>query len=521
MSTERKELAWNIRRRLFSLQGQDLFELAKSLASENKDTTQLSQDDKEGCMDYITSYIQSNTLLQLEDEGMSHLLTLNDLINLVIQGGNPAMQTAGENEVHAMPSPQPSNTLVDPQPPEDPPDITPNPYANTETQQLEELRKAYETLGERLRLCGTVRALSPAVASQQSSSQPQPIIQVSPKQPVTVRDLSYLPRREFKVFGGQIGDNSSEISYNSLTKQINEGVKEGFVEAEIVRGVLRIVKPGTFRDMLMLKDDLSLHELQGFLRSHLGEKATTEMLQELMCARQSEQETPQQFLYRMIGLKQKLIFQSKQANTEISYDPRTVQEVFLHTIYQGLGAKYADLRQRLRPLTSNNNVTDEEILSEVTKIISDENEHKRRLGQVTRQKSAQAQSAGIEANDKVAKEQSSPTIKQLAAQVETLTNMVASLIKQQEAKPCQLSPQPPSNPLFQTPANPNRPPQKKAFLCPKCTEQNLQDCSHCFVCCDSGHRAVGCLKRTKTQGNWNRSLPRDSQRPAQSHSPSQ
>lgn len=112
------------------------------------------------------------------------------------------------------------------------------------------------------------------------------------------------------------------------------------------------------------------------------------------------------------------------------------------------------MRQRLRPLTSNNNVTDEEILSEVTKIISDENEHQRRLGQVTCQRSAQAQSAGIEENDKIAKEQSSPTIKQLAAQVETLTNMVASLIKQQEAKPCQLSLQPPPNPLFQTQATP-------------------------------------------------------------------
>lgn len=87
------------------------------------------------------------------------------------------------------------------------------------------------------------------------------------------------------MFGGQIGDNSSKISYNSLTKQINEGIKEGFAEAEIVRGVLRIVKPGTFRDMLMLKDELSLPELQGFLRSYLGETATTEMFQELMCAR--------------------------------------------------------------------------------------------------------------------------------------------------------------------------------------------------------------------------------------------
>lgn len=231
------------------------------------------------------------------------------------------------------------------------------------------------------------------------------------------------------MFGGQIGDNNSEISYNSLIKQMNEGMKEGFADAEIVRGVLRIVRPGTFRDMLMLKDELSLAELQGFLRSHLGEKATTEMFQELMCARQTEQESPEQFLYPMIGLKQKLIFQSKQAKADISYDPRTVQEVFLHTIYQGLGPKYTDLRQRLRPLTSNSNVTDEEILSEVTKIISDENEHQRRLGHAPRQKPAQAQSAVIETKDKAAEEQqNSQTIKQLATQVETLTNMVATLI---------------------------------------------------------------------------------------------
>lgn len=78
------------------------------------------------------------------------------------------------------------------------------------------------------------------------------------------------------------------------------------------------------------------------------------------------------------------------------------------------------MRQRLRPLTLNNNVTDEEILSEVTKIISDENEHQRRLGQTPRQKTLQAQSAVVETDEKKAKEhQTSQTIKQLTAQVET------------------------------------------------------------------------------------------------------
>lgn len=132
---------------------------------------------------------------------------------------------------------------------------------------------------------------------------------------------------------------------------------------EVIRGVLRIVKPGAFKDMLTNKDEITICELKGFLRSHLGEKASTELFQELM------------FVYSMIGLNQRILFQSKQANTDIRSDPKTIQEVFLHTIYQGLGSKHTDIRQQLRPLLSHSEVTDEEIVSQVTQIISDENEH--------------------------------------------------------------------------------------------------------------------------------------------------
>lgn len=59
-------------------------------------------------------------------------------------------------------------------------------------------------------------------------------------------------------------------------------------------------------------------------------------------------------------------------------------------------------------------------------------------------------------------------------------------------------------------------PSKRTAICPKCTEQNLQDCSHCVVCGESGHRAVGCLKRTKFQGNWNRPLSRETDTQPQS-----
>lgn len=60
-----------------------------------------------------------------------------------------------------------------------------------------------------------------------------------------------LPHREFKLHGGQISDLGSDISYNSLSKQMDEGLCEVFSESEIIHIVLKITKPGTFREMLI------------------------------------------------------------------------------------------------------------------------------------------------------------------------------------------------------------------------------------------------------------------------------
>lgn len=331
--------------------------------------------------------------------------------------------------------------------------------------------------------------------------------------------------------------------------------------------MLRISKPGTFKDMLSNKEDLAVPELKVFLRSHLGEKATTQMFQELMCARQAEQMSPQQFLYRMIGLKQRLLFQSKQASTDISYHLKTIQEVFLNTVYQGLRAKHADLRQRLRTLVSNIQVTDEETLGQMTKMISDEDEHQRRLGQPLRLKPSHAHSAMVGADGQNDDKPRGPvadkhlqTIQQLSAQVETLTQIVATLkdyqVSSSQVTPSLplLAPQQPqttsyrhfhsssnNNPPLPTPVHPsfflssphllqpspNSGPQssfqarQRIVRCPRCNEEGRQECNHCFACGEAGHRAVGCVKRTRFQGNETRSLTRDSKRPVHSLSPNQ
>lgn len=51
---------------------------------------------------------------------------------------------------------------------------------------------------------------------------------------VTLRDLALFHRKEFKIHGGQIGDNTADISYSNIYKQIDEGLKEQHTESEII-----------------------------------------------------------------------------------------------------------------------------------------------------------------------------------------------------------------------------------------------------------------------------------------------
>ncbi|KAL6483733.1 hypothetical protein MHYP_G00086050 [Metynnis hypsauchen] len=353
---ERKSLVWEIRRSLFSLSADELFQIAKTIAPvPERDVSELSTKDLEGCFEYVSSFMYSKSLLESEDMGMSSLLVLKDVVNEIIEAHGTTSQLvhteagAGSHNAHVLASP-----------------ATPD-------------------LGDTTHLSDTT---------------------------------------------------THTCSPNLATINIEEGIRENFSEAEIVRSVLRIVKPGNFKDLLMNKEDMTITELKIFLQSHLGEKSSTELLQDLMCAKQSESETPQQFLYRVMGLKQKVLFASKQANADIQYNPETVQGVFLHTIYQGLGHKYNDVRRDLKPLLSDSMVTDEAILKQVTKITSDETERQRRLGMIHRAKPTVAHSAQLEmdipktcnlSQDAHESKIKKDPLKQLSDKIDALTIVVDSI----------------------------------------------------------------------------------------------
>lgn len=79
-----------------------------------------------------------------------------------------------------------------------------------------------------------------------------------------------LPCRDVKMDGGLISDSGSDVSYNSIRKQTDEGLKETFIEPEIIRTVLKLTKPGMFKD-----NKPEAAEFKSFPRSHIRDKSST------------------------------------------------------------------------------------------------------------------------------------------------------------------------------------------------------------------------------------------------------
>lgn len=535
---ERKNLVWSIKQSLLSLSPGKLFQIVDQIGPlPSRDTSELSSEDAEGCFEHINAFMYSKNLIESEDMGMGELLALKDVIDGLVQSNsdvilpvdtsvsaepvsNPVTSPSAELAQAATVSPLATTTVSEPA-------ATTAAEANTLSNanvvpdNVQQMLLNYEDLSKKLLQYANItlqttaqptpaQPTSPNIAPSHSSTRSDGTSHHASEQVVSLKDLSFIQRREFKVQGGQIGDHSSDISYNSVCRQIEEGVKDNFTDTEIVRGVLRIIKPGDFKDMLVNKEDMTVAELKRFLQSHLGERNSTELFQELICAKQKEHETAQQFLYRVIGLKQRILFLSKQSEAEMKYNPDTVQGVFLHTVYQGIGHKHNDIRRELKPLLSDHTVADETILKQVMKITSDESERQRRLGSALRPKQTSAHSAQVEAEhikqpnakkETVEQKNKTDIVQQLSDKVEMLTKLVESLAEAvQKNQVCNYSS-----------AKPQMDRKERPYGCPKCLEKGLQDCRHCFICGGEGHRAIGCLKRPQRQGNASRLLQRDKQ----------
>lgn len=506
-NSPRRTLIVKLQKQLSSLSTSQLQAIVRSI--DDSGTVNIEELSDIDLYEQIVDYLRSDKLKSLEDEGVSQLIT--DLLRSTDAETTGAEEPARiQTEDWSTPSnPSTPERVPSPTRPVTPPrDISPPllpqpkdiPHLPLPTSPPGEDRDINASAKSLTAPAQTTRTVRPPMGMASPSSS-------SGHQVLSLSDVaSLLPRREFKLYGGQISDTGSDISYGNLCKQIDEGLLEGFTESEVIRSVLKITKPGTFREMLTNKSDLNVDELKRFLRSHIRDKSSTELFQELTNAKQSDKESPQQFLYRIMGLKQCVIFESQQVGTGFNYDVKLVQGTFLHTLYQGLNEKNDYVRRDLKSYLNDMQISDDFLLEQITKSTSEEAQRQKRLGTTVKTKTVTV--ANLDSGDRtkdtrVDKERQTQqdAIRELTAQVSSLTKHLAQMTRPPDITiPVDSSPQR---------HNPQVPVEKRG-RCKSCVQQNKTTCQHCFVCGQAGHRAIGCLQ-PKVSGNVKRSLERGSQ----------
>lgn len=514
--SQRRVLVFKIQKKLSDLSLSQLQTVASSI-DDGHETYCVADLSEPELYDLIVDYIRSEKLKASEDEGMTQLLLLFDLLNDVLsasdtqatESGTVAPDLAVDSPTHHHRHP-PTDDGEDRLPPCPMDRVTRTPTSHMDRDPR--LHSSFQG-GDNYALTREVTSSAPGMPSHVGAA---PLGRMNSSSNISdhvvrLSDVSaLLPRREFKLHGGQICDAGCDMSFNCLCKQMDEGLQEGFSESEIIRAVLKITKPGTFKEMLVNKDDLTIDGLKRFLRSHIRDKNVTELFQELASARQNDKESPQQFLYRIMGLKQRVLFESQQPGVGFSYNKELVQGTFLHTLYQGLNEKNSHVRHDLKTFLSDMQVSDDLLLEQITKSTAEEEGRLKRLGSVGRHRPVTvnvAQHSQSELNNpsKVDTELQAnrDAIKELTAQVSSLTKHLAQMSTPTETVNLK------DGCLLTDRAQP--PLSETRGKCNDCVQRNNTNCVHCFVCGQAGHRAIGCLQR-KFSGNGKRSLERGSQR---------
>lgn len=211
-TSDRRLLIWKLQKKLPELSLSQLQTVAHEIGKEPEgktiDTSTLTEPE---LFDVVVDFIRSEKLKDLEDEGMSCLMLLLDMVEDLLTTTHTAYTMLVDEDA------EPQHDLSPP----------------TLTKTLTNSRDVDE--GQ-----STLEAAIPAKYFTTARDSVKGV-RVSPSsfvsdQVVRLTDVaSLLPRREFKIHGGQLSDSGSEISYNSICKQIEEGLKEGFSESEVIR----------------------------------------------------------------------------------------------------------------------------------------------------------------------------------------------------------------------------------------------------------------------------------------------
>ena len=284
--------------------------------------------------------------------------------------------------------------------------------------------------------------------------------------------------REFKIQGIVGGSKESRLDYISLCSQVNEGKRRGYKDDEIAFSLRRAVATGSeLRHYLDSMPILTFQEIINCIRSAYQEKPASELFQDLNKLCQSTNEDSQAFLFRSLGLRQRVLLASE-AEDQIKYDADLVQSVFLHAVRTGLRSDA--IRTQMQPLLERSRrATDTELIEKMTIANAEENERcsKQRSEGVEKQKEkAAVKGVNVSGMEKV--------LEPLMTTISSMNEKLMSMQKEMEQ-------------LKQTQRQEPQTPSWKRRGCESCTDKGTL-CDHCWKCGKSGHISRNCQVKHKT-----------------------
>ena len=308
----------------------------------------------------------------------------------------------------------------------------------------------------------------------------------------SMENLKSILRREFRIVGvlGPQGQKEN-LSYMSLNRQIEEGLKRGYEEKGVIDGIIKCISSSLpLKDYIEAMRESGLETINKILRAHFQEKNASELYTSLTNLVQNANEEPHNFLLRALNLREKVIFASKAGNAKVKYEPAQCQSMFLHAVETGLISN--TLRTRMRTHLQRSGVTDAELINELNIAVTEESERnlKLGLGQRGKAKVTQVQSTTEEKS----------AVQQLVVEIKALKGEMATLREEVKKNKGQGGAQGKGQ---------DRVVKGKRRGCEKCQNEGFADsCRHCWKCGGGGHLSYNC---NKIQGNFPRLLSRDRQ----------
>ena len=126
---------------------------------------------------------------------------------------------------------------------------------------------------------------------------------------------------------------------------------------------MKAINPAlSLRSYLEGKADLTLVKLRRIMRSHYRERTATEPYHQSSSTIQQPKKKPQEFLTRLLDLKQMILFASQEADSELKYDPTLVHVLFVHSF--SLGLQNENIKIEMKPYLEEKTMSDEELFEE-------------------------------------------------------------------------------------------------------------------------------------------------------------